>query len=105
MQCTLTGDLTIGAAAEAKQQLLHALAGEGPLELDTREVTEVDDGGALSSSGPVSVSITQPIAYSAEIVNTFATTTTTAPGATPAAPARRQVSEDLSLPGVLTATG
>ena len=45
MQCTLTGDLTIGAAAEAKQQLLHALAGEGPLELDTRQVTEVDAAG------------------------------------------------------------
>ena len=45
MQCTLTGDLTIGAAAEAKQQLLHALAGDGTLELDTRQVTEVDAAG------------------------------------------------------------
>jgi len=45
MQCTLTGDLTIGAAAEAKSQLLQALAGEGPLELDTRQVTDVDAAG------------------------------------------------------------
>ena len=47
------------------------------------EVTEVDDGGADSSTGPVDVDITQPIAYSAEIVNTFdpAVTTTTAAAA------------------------
>lgn len=45
MQCTLTGDLTIAAAAETKGQLLQALAGEGPLELDTRQVTEVDAAG------------------------------------------------------------
>ncbi len=45
MQCHLTGDLTIGAAAEAKQRLLRALAGAGDLELDTRQVTEVDAAG------------------------------------------------------------
>jgi hypothetical protein len=49
-------------------------------------VTETDDGGANSSSGPVDVDITEPIAYSAEIVNTFdPSTTTTAPAAAAAA--------------------
>ncbi len=47
------------------------------------EVTEVDDGGADSSTGPVNVDILEPIAYSAEITNTFdpATTSTTAAAA------------------------
>jgi hypothetical protein len=66
-------DITFGSTGGSED-----FAFTGPSEC---EVTEVDDGGALSSSGPVSVSITQPIAYSAEIVNTFATTTTTAAAA------------------------
>ena len=46
-------------------------------------LTETDDGGADSSSGPVEVAIEDPIAYEAEIVNTFvaAETTTTAAAA------------------------
>lgn len=47
------------------------------------ELTEVDDGGADSSTGPVNVDILEPIAYDAEIVNTFdpMTTSTTAAAA------------------------
>jgi hypothetical protein len=47
------------------------------------EITETDDGGADSSSGPVEVAIEDPISYEAEIVNTFvaAETTTTAAAA------------------------
>jgi len=45
MQCTLKGDLTIAAAGDARIQLLQALAGDGPFELDTRQVTEVDAAG------------------------------------------------------------
>jgi ABC-type transporter Mla MlaB component len=45
MQCTLIGDLTIAAAADARMKLLQALAGDGPLELDTRQVTEIDAAG------------------------------------------------------------
>jgi ABC-type transporter Mla MlaB component len=45
MQCTLTGDLTIAAAADARMKLLQALAGDGPLELDTSQVTEIDAAG------------------------------------------------------------
>ena len=76
MQCTLTGDLTIGAAAEAKQQLLHALAGEGPLELDTREVTEVDAAGlqvllaALRSAANAKIPIRFPADLRGPVVGT-----------------------------------
>ncbi len=45
MKCTLTGALTISAAAETKVELLQALAGEGALELDTTQVTDVDAAG------------------------------------------------------------
>jgi anti-anti-sigma regulatory factor len=45
MQCTLIGDLTIAAAADARMKLLQALAGDGPLELDTSQVTEIDAAG------------------------------------------------------------
>ena len=50
-------------------------------------ITETDDGGANSSSGPVQVSIESPIDYSAEITNTFdpVVTPTTAPAAAAAA--------------------
>jgi len=46
-------------------------------------VTETDDGGADSSTGPVDVAIDQPVDYAAEITNTFdpAITTTTAAAA------------------------
>jgi len=54
----------------------------GPSQCD---VTETDDGGALSNSGPVSVDILDPILYQAEITNTFAAVTTTAPPAAAAA--------------------
>jgi len=52
-------------------------------------ITEVDDGGADSSSGPVSVDITDPIQFDAEIVNTFdaEAATTVAPTTTAAAAA------------------
>jgi hypothetical protein len=55
----------------------------GPSEC---EVTEVDDGGATSSSGAVQVAIENPISYEAEIVNTFVdgestTSSTAAPAA------------------------
>ena len=52
-------------------------------------VTETDNGGADSSTGPVNVDIVRPITYDATIVNTFAATPTTPTSATPttAAPA------------------
>ncbi len=54
-------------------------------------ITEIDDGGADSSTGPVDVFLEDPTSYEAEIVNTFdpePTTTTTVPSApTTAAPA------------------
>ena len=45
MQQTLTGELTILNAADVRTQLLEALAHGEPLELDTRQVTEVDAAG------------------------------------------------------------
>jgi hypothetical protein len=52
-------------------------------DVSSCEITEVDDGGADSNSGPVSIDILEPIAYSAEIINTFdpavSTTSTAAP--------------------------
>lgn len=45
MKCTLTGELTIAAAAKAKTELLQALAGQGSLDLDTTGVSEVDAAG------------------------------------------------------------
>jgi hypothetical protein len=47
-------------------------------------ITETADGGADSSTGPVTVDITDPIQFNATITNTFnavATTTTEAPAA------------------------
>ena len=73
-------DMTFGATGGNKEFVFT-----GGSECD---ITETDDGGANSSSGPVSVSIEQPIPYAAEIVNTFdpaAPTTTTAPAAAAAA--------------------
>ena len=46
-------------------------------------ITEIDDGGADSSSGPVEVFIDEPSVFDAEIVNTFdAAPVTTVPGET-----------------------
>jgi len=45
MKCTLTGDLTIASATDTRMHLIRALAGEGPLALDTSQVTEVDAAG------------------------------------------------------------
>ena len=45
MKCTLTGELTIAAAADARALLLEALLGGGDLELDTIRVTDVDAAG------------------------------------------------------------
>jgi hypothetical protein len=45
MKCTLTGELTIAAAADAKALLLEALLGGGDLELDTTQVTDADAAG------------------------------------------------------------
>jgi len=45
MKCTLTGELTIAAAARARTELLQAIAGPGALDLDTRGVDEVDAAG------------------------------------------------------------
>ncbi len=55
----------------------------------TCTITEVDDGGADSSSGPVEVDISGPELFDAEIVNTFdaEAATTVAPTPTTAAAA------------------
>lgn len=45
MKCCLSGELTIQCAAEHKTELLQALAGAGPFELDTQAVSEVDGAG------------------------------------------------------------
>jgi anti-anti-sigma regulatory factor len=45
MKCTLSGELTIGAASRIKDDLLRALAGDGAFQLDTCGVTEVDAAG------------------------------------------------------------
>jgi len=45
MQCRITNSLTIGTLADVKGKLAQALAGDGPFELDTREVTEIDMAG------------------------------------------------------------
>ncbi len=45
MKCSLSGELTIHSAAEARHQLLRFLEGNGPFELDTLAVTEVDGAG------------------------------------------------------------
>ena len=66
MQCTLTGDLTISAAADARLQLLQGLAGDGALVLDTSQVTESDAAGlqvvlaALRSAAKAKISIRFP---------------------------------------------
>ncbi|MGZ4693704.1 MAG: hypothetical protein ACXWA3_08750 [Acidimicrobiales bacterium] len=68
-------DMTFGSTGGSKDFVFF-----GPSQC---EVTETDSGGADSSTGPVQVAVESPIAYSAEIVNTFdpAVTTTTAPAA------------------------
>jgi len=72
MQCTLTGELTISAAADARVQLLQALAGDGPLELDTSQVTEIDAAGlqvilaALRSAAKAKI----PIRFSTDLHGT-----------------------------------
>jgi anti-anti-sigma regulatory factor len=45
MMCTLTGELTIARVEEVKAVLLKALAQGGSLELDTKQVSEVDAAG------------------------------------------------------------
>ncbi len=45
MICKLDAELTIATAAKVKSDLLQAIAGGGPFELDTRQVTEVDAAG------------------------------------------------------------
>ena len=66
MKCTLSGELTIAAAAEVKGQLLQALEARGPLELDTSCVTEVDAAGlqvllaALKSAASAKIPIRFP---------------------------------------------
>lgn len=52
-------------------------------------ITEVEDGGATSSTGPVTVNIDEPTLFDAEIVNTFAAAPTTAAPTTAPAPAAR----------------
>ena len=49
------------------------------------DVTETDDGGATSNSGPVNVVIDSPTEFNAEITNTFVAATTAAPPAAVAA--------------------
>ena len=44
-QLHLDGEMTIYRAAELRGLLLNALAGEGPLELDLADVTEMDTSG------------------------------------------------------------
>ena len=71
-------DITFGSTGGNQQYVFT-----GPSQC---EVTETDDGGADSSTGPVTVDITQPISYVAQIVNTFdPATTTTTPAAAAAA--------------------
>lgn len=45
MKCTLSGELTIAAASKVKADLLQALAGTGPLEVDTTQISEIDGAG------------------------------------------------------------
>ncbi len=45
MKCDLAGELTIAAVAQLKAQLLSLLEPGGALEVDTRQVTEVDTAG------------------------------------------------------------
>ena len=70
-------DITFGSTGGSEQFLF-----DGP---SLCEVTETDDGGADSSTGPVEVAIENPIEYSAEITNTFDPGTTTSTAAAAAA--------------------
>lgn len=76
MKCTLTGALTISAAAEARVQLLQALAGEGALELDTTQVTDVDASGlqlliaACKSASNAGIPVQFPTQAQGEVVET-----------------------------------
>jgi anti-anti-sigma regulatory factor len=45
MKCALNGELTITAGAKVRSELLLAIAGEGPFEIDTTGVNEVDAAG------------------------------------------------------------
>ncbi len=45
MKCKLSGALTITSAGQARLDLLRAMSGPGPFEVDTREVDDVDGAG------------------------------------------------------------
>jgi anti-anti-sigma regulatory factor len=45
MKYALNGELTISRAARIKGELLQAISAEGPFELDTTGVSEVDAAG------------------------------------------------------------
>lgn len=45
MKHALNGELTIANAAKIKAELLHAVSSDGPFELDTTGVGEVDAAG------------------------------------------------------------
>jgi hypothetical protein len=66
-------DMTFGAAGGSKNFTFNRES--------TCDVTETDDGGATSSSGPVHVVINNPTQFNATITNTFVEATTTAPPA------------------------
>jgi hypothetical protein len=74
-------DITFGASGGSKDYVFN-----NPAQC---VVTETNDGGADSSTGPVTVDIAEPTHYSAVITNTFdpAATTTTAPAPAAAAAA------------------
>jgi anti-anti-sigma regulatory factor len=66
MKCTLTGELTITAAARARSELLQAIAGQGSFDLDTTGVLELDAAGlqvllaALKSAASAKIPIGFP---------------------------------------------
>jgi anti-anti-sigma regulatory factor len=76
MKCTLTGALTISAAADVRAQLLQALAGEGALELDTTQVTDVDAAGlqlllaACKSASQAGIPVQFPAQAQGDVVET-----------------------------------
>jgi anti-anti-sigma regulatory factor len=76
MMCTLTGELTIARVEEVKAVLLKALAQGGSLELDTKQVSEVDAAGlqvvlaALKSAAKAKVPVHFPVEARGAAVST-----------------------------------
>jgi len=57
MKYALNGELTIARAAKIKAELLQAVSAEGPFELDTTGVSEVDAAGLQTGEEPYTLAM------------------------------------------------